>query len=161
MDVWTVLIASHATAATLALVLGAVQLLRRHFGDRLHRWTGRVWVVLQYFVAISSFWIRDTATGRFSWIHILSVITIVSITAALIAIRRGDVTTHAISMTMTYLGLIGALIGVVAVPTRLVPRSFAADPVQMILLTAGITAVALGAVALGSAFARRARTRTT
>ena len=55
MDGWTWLVAGHAVCATLALVLGAAQLLRRRFGDRLHRWTGRVWVALTAVVSLSSF----------------------------------------------------------------------------------------------------------
>jgi uncharacterized membrane protein len=155
MDGWTLLVAAHAVAATLAVVLGGVQLLRRRFGDRLHRWNGRVWVALELFVAGSSFWIRGISPGRFSWIHILSVVTIVSITAALVAIRRGDRTTHAISMTSTYAGMIGALVGVVAVPTRLVPRSFQADWAGMTALTAAVAAAALLGIALLSIAARR------
>lgn len=157
MDGWTLLVAAHATAATLAVVLGGAQLARRRYGDRLHRWNGRTWVALEYFTAITSFWIRDIRPGRFSWIHILSVITIVSLTAALIAIRRGDRTTHAISMTSTYAGMIGALIGVVAVPVRLVPRSFQADWLGMTLLTAALTGAALSGLALMSLAVRRVR----
>jgi uncharacterized membrane protein len=154
---WDPLIGSHAVAATLAVVLGALQLARRRFGDRLHRWNGRAWVALTLYVAVTSFWIRDLRPGSFSWIHILSVITIVSIVAALVAIRRGDRVTHAISMTSTYAGMIGALIGVVAVPTRLVPRSFQADWTGMTLLTAVLVAAALGGVGLLSLAARRLR----
>ena len=159
MDGWTALVAAHAVAATLSLVLGGVQLLRRRFGDRLHRWNGRAWVALEYFVSISSFWIHGAGPGSFSWIHILSVITIVSLTAALIAIRRGDVRTHAISMASTYAGTIGALVGVLAVPTRLVPRSFQADWLGMTALTAALTALALGGIALLSLAARRLQRR--
>ncbi|WP_375387670.1 DUF2306 domain-containing protein [uncultured Amnibacterium sp.] len=156
---WTLLVASHATAATLAVVLGAVQLARRRFGDRLHRWNGRVWVVLMLFVAVSSFWIREIRPGGFSWIHILSVVTAVSLVVAVVAIRRGDRTTHAISMISTYAGMIGALIGVVAVPVRLVPRWFQADWLGMTLLTAAIAATALTCIALLSVAARRVRRR--
>lgn len=159
MDGWDLLVASHATAATLAVVLGAVQLLRRRFGDRLHRWNGRIWVALMVLVAVSSFWIRDISPGRFSWIHVLSVVTLVSLAAALVAIRRGDRITHAVSMISTYAGMLGALVGVVAVPVRLVPRSFQADWLGMTLLTAGIATAALVGVALLSLAARRLRRR--
>lgn len=161
MDGWTLLVASHATAATLAVVLGGAQLLRRRYGDRLHRWNGRTWVALEYFVAITSFWIRDIRPGRFSWIHILSVITIVSLTVALIAIRRGDRITHAVSMTSTYAGMIGALIGVVVVPVRLVPRSFQADWLGMTVLTLAVTGAALAGLGLLSVAARRATSHPT
>src|SRR3954451_8755830 len=36
-DTWTLLIALHASGATLAVVLGGLQLLRRRRGDLLHR----------------------------------------------------------------------------------------------------------------------------
>jgi uncharacterized membrane protein YozB (DUF420 family) len=90
---------------------------------------------------------------------VLSVVTLVSLAAALVAIRRGDRVTHAVSMVSTYAGMLGALIGVVAVPVRLVPRSFQADWLGMTLLTAGIAAAALTGVALLSLAARRVRRR--
>lgn len=157
MDGWSLLVGGHAVAATLAVVLGGVQLLRRRFGDRLHRWNGRAWVVLMAFVAVSSFWIRDLRPGALSWIHVLSVVTLVSLAAALVAIRRGDRTTHAIAMTSTYAGMIGALVGVVAVPVRLVPRSFQSDWPTMTLLVAGTVALALAALAAASLAARALR----
>ena len=159
MDGWTPLVGAHAAAATLALVLGAAQIARRRYGDRLHRWTGRAWVVLMLLVSGSSFWIRGMVPGGFSWIHILSVVTVVSLVAAIVAVRRGDVVTHAVSMLSTYAGMIGALVGVLAVPTRLVPRSFQADWIGMTALTAGIAAAALAGIALLSLAARRVRAR--
>lgn len=143
MPGWTLLVAAHAVAATLALVLGVAQLLRRRFGDRVHRIVGRTWVVLMAFVAGSSFLIRGAEPGSFSWIHILSVVTLVSLTAGVVSIRRRNVVGHAVNMTCTYLGLVGALVGVVAVPTRLVPTSFQADWGAMALLTAGVAGAAL------------------
>jgi uncharacterized membrane protein len=44
-DGWTVLIGTHAVAATLALVLGATNLIRRRRGDLPHRTIGRAWLV--------------------------------------------------------------------------------------------------------------------
>ncbi|MFD1721941.1 DUF2306 domain-containing protein [Amnibacterium endophyticum] len=155
MDGWTLLVASHATAATLALVTGAAQLLRRRYGDRLHRWNGRVWVALMLFVSASSFWIRDLRPGHLSWIHVLSVVTLVSLVRGVVAIRRHDRITHAITMSATFAGMVGALIGVVAVPVRLVPRSFQADWLAMSGITAGIALAALAGIAALSFAARR------
>ena len=146
MTGWTALVAAHAVAATLALVLGAAQLLRRHFGDRVHRVVGRTWVACMYGVAGSSFLIRGLTPGSFSWIHILSVVTIVSLTAGLIAIRRRNVLRHAINMTLTYVGLIGALVGVVAVPSRLGPTAFRSDWATMTALTLAVAGAALAFV---------------
>ena len=56
---WTVLIATHAVAATLALVLGGANLVRRPRGDAVHRVIGRLWLGFMYFAATSSFWIQQ------------------------------------------------------------------------------------------------------
>src|SRR5262245_35826328 len=92
MHGFTILIALHAVAATLAMVLGAVNLLRRRRGDLPHRIIGRTWIVAMYFTAVSSFWIQEIRPGRFSWIHALSVLTIVTLTLGLWNARRGRVT---------------------------------------------------------------------
>ena len=157
MDGWTMLVATHAVAATVAMVLGGVQLARRRFGDRLHRWNGRVWVALMLFVSVSSFWIRDLKPGQLSWIHVLSVVTLVSLVVGVVAIRHGDRITHAITMSSTYAGMIGAFIGVVAVPARLVPQSFQQDWATMAVITAGTAAAAVGGLALLSTAAKRLR----
>ena len=70
---WTTLVATHAVGASLAMVLGGVQVGRRRRGDRPHRVIGRVWLALMYFTALSSFWIQQIRPGNFSWIHALSV----------------------------------------------------------------------------------------
>ena len=75
---WSLLVATHAFAATVALVLGGVQLFLPTKGDRLHRHTGRVWVGLMVYVAVTSFWIRDIRAGQLSWLHVLSVVTLVT-----------------------------------------------------------------------------------
>ena len=144
---WSVLVASHALAASLSLVLGAANLVRRRRGDRPHRSIGWLFVVLMYAVAGSSFFIRMIRPGSFSWIHALSVLTIVTLTLALWHARAGRVRRHAGNMIGTYLGLWGAFIGVVAVPSRLVPQSFQESWAAMSLLTAGVVAVGLGIVA--------------
>lgn len=143
MDGFTPLVAGHATAATLAMVLGAVNVVRRRRGDPAHRLIGRVWVVAMYLTAGSSFWIQDLRPGSFSWIHGLSVLTLVTLTLGLWRIRRGDVRSHAANMIGTYLGLLGAFVGVVAVPTRLIPSAFQQDWLGMAAVTAAIVAAGL------------------
>lgn len=145
--VWSVLLATHAAAASLAMVLGAVNVLRRRRGDGPHRAIGWMWVVLMYFTAFSSFFIQQLRPGRFSWIHALSVLTIVTLSLGLWNARRGNIPRHAANMIGTYIGLLGAFVGVVAVPTRLVPQAFQHNWLEMTLLTAGVVAVGLGIVA--------------
>jgi uncharacterized membrane protein len=148
MPGWTVLVAAHAVAATLAMVLGAVNLVRRRRGDRPHRVIGRTWVVTMYLTAVSSFWIQEIRPGRFSWIHGLSVLTIVTLTLGLWSARRGKVAAHAGNMIGTYLGLIGAFLGVVVVPTRLIPQAFQHNWLGMAAITALIVGVGLAFVAV-------------
>ena len=92
----------HLAAAILALVIGAVVVSRRK-GTTRHRWLGRLWAGLMLFVAVGSFWIQ--MSGRFSWIHVLSVLTIASLVYAVWSIRRGNMRAHQAAMLSSYAGL--------------------------------------------------------
>lgn len=140
---FTPLVATHAVAASLAMVLGAVNVIRRRRGDAPHRLVGRVWLVAMYFTAGSSFWIQDLRPGSYSWIHGLSAFTILTLSLGLWNARRGRLRAHAGNMIGTYAGLLGAFLGVVAVPDRLVPQAFQQDWVGMSVITAVIVAVGL------------------
>ena len=109
------MIALHASAAIAALLLGA-GVLRLRKGTRVHKVLGRSWVAVMLAVVLSSFWI--TREGSFSWIHALSVWTLVSLACAIYFIRRGDVRTHKYFMAGTFMGLAGAGLGALA-PGRL------------------------------------------
>ena len=139
----TPLIAAHAFGATLALVLGAWQLLRRPRGDHAHRRVGRVWVVAMYWTVLSSFFITELDPGHFSWIHGLSALTFVTLTAGTWAAVLGRIAVHRQFMTGSYLGLVGAFAGAVAVPQRDIPQLLVHRPV--------VFAVAVVAVAVASA----------
>ena len=139
----TPLIAAHAAGASLALVLGAWQLLRRPRGDRAHRRVGRVWVVAMYWTVLSSFFITELDPGHFSWIHGLSALTFVTLTAGTWAAVLGRIAVHRQFMTGSYLGLVGAFAGAVAVPQRDIPQLLVHRPV--------VFAVAVVAVAVASA----------
>lgn len=109
----------HLVTAVLALLLGLALLLRRK-GTRWHRWLGRTWALSMLAVALSSFWI--TGTGRFSVIHLLSVLTIAMLVLAVWAIRTGRVRTHRFTMIGLFAGgLIGAGAGAF-VPGRLISQ---------------------------------------
>jgi uncharacterized membrane protein len=126
---WSALLVTHASAAALAIPLGAWQLFRSTKGSHQHRMVGRVWVVLMLYVAITSFWIRELRDGRFSLIHVLSVVTVVTVSWGLLSAWRGDVWSHRVNMTGSWLGLVGAFIGATAVPTRDVPQFVVDEPV--------------------------------
>jgi uncharacterized membrane protein len=95
----------HLATVLPALPLGAYILFKPK-GGALHRFLGRAWAALMMITAISSFWLQEG--GTLSFIHIFSVVTIVSVPLGVFWIRRGDVVRHRRAMTNTYLGLIVA-----------------------------------------------------
>jgi uncharacterized membrane protein len=161
---WSLLLGTHAFAASVALPLGAWQLFRPTKGDHQHRLIGRTWVVLMLYVSFTSFWIKELKPGEFSLIHILSVITIVTVSLGLVAAIRGDIQSHRGNMIGSWLGLVGAFIGAVAVPARHIPTFVVTEPVQAfaafvaVLVTAAVvvtTAKALAGVVPESVSQRR------
>jgi uncharacterized membrane protein len=61
-------------------------------------------------------------TGGFSWLHALSVLTFATVTIGLVAAAKRNILSHAAFMRGSYFGILGAFIGVVAVPERRLPR---------------------------------------
>lgn len=123
------LIATHAAAASVALLLGGHLLLRRRKGDLLHRRVGLVWVAAMYFTVVSSFWIRELHPGSFSWIHGLSLFTFCTLSVGVWAALTGRARLHRSFVTGSYLGLVGAFFGAVAVPQREIPQLLVSSPV--------------------------------
>ena len=95
----------HLIAALLAILLGPINLSRKK-GTIQHRVIGWAWLVLMAGVTLSSFGIRELNPGQFSWIHILTVWTIISMAVSLIAIKNGKVRLHAGFMTGTMIGAV-------------------------------------------------------
>ncbi len=94
----------HAAAALAALGLGALQFGLRRGGGR-HRLMGRLWVGLMAVVALSSFGISGLRqVGPFSWIHLLSAVTLVALVRAVLYARRGNIAAHRWSMIGLTLG---------------------------------------------------------
>jgi uncharacterized membrane protein len=88
-----------------AIVIGGVMLSLRK-GTRLHRLSGRIWVVLMLTTALVSFGIKTS--GHFSWIHLLSVLVLFSIGGGLLAIYRRKIKMHQQWMTSLYIGTVVA-----------------------------------------------------
>ncbi|MFM7345828.1 MAG: DUF2306 domain-containing protein [Tagaea sp.] len=100
----TPLIALHTAAASFAVVLG-IFVLARPKGTPVHKAMGRVWVAAMATTAISSFWILRIRDGAgFSPIHILSVVTLVTLACAIWSIRRGNLRAHQINMLSAFAG---------------------------------------------------------
>ena len=92
----------HLTAAIVAIVLGAVILWRRK-GGRWHRLGGRVWVATMVVVSVSAFGIHHIRTfGPFSPLHLLSLVTLVSLALGLWFIRHRNVEGHRATLRILY-----------------------------------------------------------
>ena len=97
----------HLVAAILALGLGAANLALAK-GTLSHRIVGWVWIATMLCVTLSSFGIRELNQGAFSWIHLLTVWTLVSMFLAIYLVRRGRIRGHAGFMIGTMTGAVAA-----------------------------------------------------
>jgi hypothetical protein len=95
-----------------------------------------------YWVAFSSFGIKEMNPGHFTWIHGLSVWTIFSVSMAIWAARRHDIRQHRGWVVGTYFGLLGAGAAAVAFPSRKVPQTAIHDPLALLIVVVGVTALA-------------------
>ena len=89
----------HMFAAIAAVVVGGWQLLRPK-GTPVHRATGWVWVMLMLVVAISSLWIPSFL--QFSWIHLLTLLVLVTLPRAVWHARQGNIEQHRKDMRILY-----------------------------------------------------------
>jgi uncharacterized membrane protein len=93
----------HIACAVIAMVLGAWLLARRK-GTAFHRGLGRLWVVLMVCTSVGSFFIQ--ARGQLSAFHLLSVISLLSVAAALVGAWRHNLDQHRKWMRGAYAGLV-------------------------------------------------------
>lgn len=119
MSQFTPVIVAHTAAAFAALALGAAVFLRRK-GTTTHRLLGRAWVLLLLVTAISSFWIRSS--GGFSWIHGLSVFTLLALAGAVYSAVRGNIARHQFAMKSLYGGALVIAGLFTLMPQRLLGR---------------------------------------
>ena len=140
----TPLIATHAFSALTSLLLGGWQLFFSVKGNAAHRLIGKVWVVLMLYVSVTSFWIREIRHGQFSLLHILSIVTIVSVLLGIRDARRGNVRSHVGNMRGSWIGLLIAGGFAVGVPSRDIPLFVLSDPKEAVL--AGVSVIIVAAV---------------
>ena len=100
---FTPVILAHVATAVGALVFGGITLAARK-GSTMHRIFGRIWVVLMLTTALVSFGIQTK--GHFSAIHLLSVITLVGVSAAIFAAMKGRIQAHRRGMSAAYISLV-------------------------------------------------------
>jgi uncharacterized membrane protein len=83
----------HLASVMLPLAITPVQLLRRR-GDGAHRILGWIWALSLFATALISFGIRDINDGGFSFIHIFSIVTIVTMPMLVLAARHHRIARH-------------------------------------------------------------------
>lgn len=99
----------HAIAALLLIPL-TITIFTIRRGSPLHKKLGWTWVIGMGAVALSSFWVHEIRlVGRFSPIHLLSILSLTTLVVAITAIRRRNVRRHRIAMLWLVWGaLVGA-----------------------------------------------------
>lgn len=145
----TPLVAVHALAAVVALLLGGWQLFLGPRGTRGHRAVGYVWVTALMFVAGSSFWIQEVRPGHFSALHALSVVTLVTVPLGVLGARQGRVKDHRAAMLGNWIGLVGAGTAAALVPQRAIPQLVVHDPATAVLAGLGVLLTAGAVVGVG------------
>jgi uncharacterized membrane protein len=97
----------HIGGALAALGLGStVPVMRK--GTRVHRRIGWFWVCAMFFAAITSIWITGIRPGQFSPIHLLSILTLVTLPYAIWSRRVGRISSHRAAMISLYVSLVAA-----------------------------------------------------
>jgi uncharacterized membrane protein len=95
-DAWVdlgLLIWLHLASVMLPLAITPVQLLRRR-GDGAHRLLGWIWALSLFATALISLGIRDINDGGFSFIHIFSIVTIITVPMLVFAARHHRIARH-------------------------------------------------------------------
>lgn len=99
----TPIVLTHVLAAASAVAVGGAALLSKK-GTTPHRLLGRSWAILMLIAVLSSFGIKTH--GHYSWIHLLSIITIAGLAGSLYAVAKGNITAHRRSMRSLYISLV-------------------------------------------------------
>ena len=116
------LVQIHATAALAAFALGAWQLAAPK-GTLPHRTIGWAWIGLMAAVALTSFGITGgRGAGNFSWIHGLSLFTLLALPAAVAHVRRGRIEAHRWAMVALFFGALVITGAFTLLPGRLMGR---------------------------------------
>ena len=147
----TPLIATHAFAALTSLLLGGWQLFFSAKGSQVHRIVGRIWVAAMYYVAVTSFWIQEIQPGHFSLLHILSIVTIVTVPIGLVSAMRGNIPAHLGNMTGNWIGLCFAFVFAVVIPERHIPQFVLTEPLGAVGAAIAVVVTSIALVWVGFA----------
>lgn len=108
------------TAFALGAVLLTIAIFTLRKGSPLHRTLGWIWVILMGVVALSSFAIHELGLiGPFSPIHLLSIITLITLFRGVTAARRHRVKDHRRAMITLVFGALIVAGGFTFLPGRI------------------------------------------
>ena len=97
----------HLATVIPAFALGAFQLLRRK-GTPIHKLLGKIYMILMLATAFITLampaQVGPRVLGHFGFIHIFSLLALVNVPTAYIAIRRGNIKLHRANMISLYVG---------------------------------------------------------
>ena len=103
----SLIIQFHVIAAVVAFLVGPIALIRKR-RDIFHKIAGYIFVVGIVVAALSSFFIFSIRMiGPFSPIHLLSVVSLVSVSFALYSIKNKNIKAHKRAMWRLYSQAIG------------------------------------------------------
>lgn len=115
----------HLSAGIWVLVIGLLQLLREK-GTASHKVLGRSWMLAMIIASVSSFWIKGFVDWFYGYgpIHVLSIWILICVAVSVSSARRGNVKLHRSFAVGAYYGTIGAALGAVLMPGRLLHTVF-------------------------------------
>jgi uncharacterized membrane protein len=94
----------HAFAAMAAFALGAIQLWGPK-GTAAHRTIGWLWAALMIVICVSAFWIHELRLwGPWSPIHVLAIVTLITLPIGVLHARRHRVAEHRFFMVSIFCG---------------------------------------------------------
>ncbi len=115
------LVVAHAFVALSAVFVGIAQFALPK-GTTRHRVVGYGWVSLMAFIALSSFGIRGLHPGQFSFVHAVSVGTLVMLPIAVLHARRHRTARHGWAMVGLFTGALVIAGAFTLVPGRIMHR---------------------------------------
>ena len=97
----------HLATVLPAFAIGAFQLLRRK-GTRIHKLLGKIYMVLMLATGLITL-VMPAKVGpqllnHFGFIHVFSLLTLLNVPIAYVAIRCGNVRAHRAAMISLYIG---------------------------------------------------------
>ena len=112
----------HLVTVTVAFVIGTWMMVRPK-GTAPHRALGMSYIVLMMISALSTFWIQGINNGRFSFLHLLSILVLFGLPFAWFQARRGRSVSHRYWMIGIYVGGIWVAGLLTLLPGRVLHRA--------------------------------------